>query len=273
MNIIEPSIANELSMLIAILILMYGAAAIGFYLYIKRVKAMDKAARQKKMSKPKYNARDIMTSHQKVESDGVLAASSTFIGVIGLEFFAKERSPKYLIGVNRGGWLLSAYLAQRLNIDRSHLLRFDSGKGNFAEELISINRQDSILLIDDISRTGKSLQIAIDYLKKRFPDNDLSVAVLVVCEHNTMKDQIACYPYYTKTPDIELPWSSEERKIVARERNLQAGKKSIPIGDENALRGSTPDILRMSDRSNGEGIDIVNRDVDAVMKFIAEVTV
>jgi hypoxanthine phosphoribosyltransferase len=248
------------------------AVAVGFYLYIKSVKRAANTFRNKKSRSNKKDVKEIIES-QEVESDGVLATSSTFIGVVRLEIFARNHKPKYIIGVNRGGWLLSTYLAHRLNIDRNHLLRFDSDKNTLLENeaAILIDRQESILLIDDISRTGNSLQIANRYLKSKFPNSNLSIAALVVCDKNTMKEEIIYSPYYTKTPDIELPWSSDERKEIARERNLKVGKNFIPISDENALQIRSP-ILRISHHNNGEGIDIVNNDVEAMMKVMAELT-
>jgi hypoxanthine phosphoribosyltransferase len=273
MDYIENNTFVNLLLLVIMISSIYGAVALVFYFYIKSEK---KKAKQEKVNNIKEKATAIINSHQKVEpsDDGILAASSIIIGVISLEFYAKQISPKYIVGVNRGGWLLSTYLAQRLEIDRNHLLRFNSDNaGELLDDVNSINKTDSILLIDDISRTGDSLEVANDYLKIRFPDNNISVAVLAVCAENKMKkkNQITCYPYYTNTPDIALPWSSEERKKLARERNFQAGRKSISIGDESVLDAKSP-IIKMSDKNNGEGIDIVAEDADLIMKFIAAVT-
>jgi hypoxanthine phosphoribosyltransferase len=270
MNSIESNTLLNLLLFVIMVLAIYGTVATGFYFYIKRSK---ENAKREKISNIREKAKAIIESHQKVEpsDDGILAASSIIIGVISLEFFAKEMAPKYIVGVNRGGWLLSTYLAQRLEIDRNHLLRFDSDRGELLDDVTSISKTDSILLIDDISRTGNALQIANNYLEKRFLDNKISVAVLAVCSDNKMKNQITCYPYYTKTPDIALPWSSEDRKKLARERNLHAGKRSISISDESVLEAKSP-IIKMSDKNNGEGIEIVARDADFIMKLIAAAT-
>jgi hypoxanthine phosphoribosyltransferase len=258
------------------LMTMLSAVAFGFYSHIKKEKEKDReAAKNRKKNNITAIAKSIIESCQKVEpsDEGILAASSIFIGAVGLEFFAKKINPKYIIGVNRGGWLLSTYLAQRLEIGRDKLLRFKSGEDAEKGELLdqaTLGKGESILLIDDISRTGNSLQIARDRLMEKFPGIELYIAVLVVCANNKMKSQITCHPYYTTTPDIALPWSSEKRKKEARERN-QSGKRSISISDDNVLDAHPP-IIKMSDESNKDGIDIVTKDVDIVMQLLDAIT-
>jgi hypoxanthine phosphoribosyltransferase len=260
-----------------VLMAMLSAVAFGFYLHIKKEKEKEKKAeRNRKKNNITAIAKSIIETCQKVEpsDDGILAASSIFVGAIGLEFFAKKINPKYIIGVNRGGWLLSTYLAQRLEVSRDKLLRFksdeeDANKGEFLDEF-TLRIGESILLIDDISRTGNSLKIARDRLIEKFPGIELSIAVLVVCANNKIKKEITCHPYYTTTPDIALPWSSETRKKEARECN-RSGKRSISISDDNVLEAHPP-IIKMSDENYKDGIDIVTKDVDIVMQLLDAIT-
>ena len=211
-------------------------------------------------------------SAKEVQSDGVLPVSSALLGVISLEIFARKQKPKYkyIIGVNRGGWLLSTYLAHRLDIDRDHLLKFDSAKNTIAEILEDIKiKSDNILLVDDISRTGRSIEIAIEFLKKQFPDCKITTAVLAICNKNSDREYINFYPYYTYYPDVQLPWSSEERKREARKAQLESSAHKVTnLADKNSLSSKTP-VLRIaeSDKSDAEGIDIAIGDIELLIKI------
>lgn len=207
---------------------------------------------------------------QKVHSDGVLATSSAIIGVIRLEMFARKQKPDYLIGVNGGGWLLSAYLAQRLDIERDYLLRFNSeSKQILDRKELNLNNKN-LLLIDDISRRGVSLHSAVEHLKSTFPSCNLFTAVMVVCSRNLSKKIIDFYPYFTESPDIELPWSSEERKkearkILSKDRIVHL-REHYPTESKFNKKSS---VIKISDKDNEQGIDIANNDVEAVLKLFS----
>jgi hypoxanthine phosphoribosyltransferase len=208
---------------------------------------------------------------QKVHSDGVLATSSAIIGVIRLEMFARKQKPDYLIGVNGGGWLLSAYLAQRLDIERDHLLRFNSeSKQILDRKELNLNNKN-LLLIDDISRQGVSLHSAVEHLRSTFPSCNLFTAVMVVCSRNSSKKNIDFYPYFTESPDIELPWSSEERKKEARK--ILSKDKIVhlrePYPTESKFNKKSS-VIKISDEDNEQGIDIANNDVEAVLKLFSQ---
>ena len=210
---------------------------------------------------------------QEVQSDGVLATSSTVIGVISLEIFVRRNKPDYIVGVNRGGWLISTYLAHRLNIHRDKLLRFDADKSEVLDKIDALKKaiisdpEMDILLIDDISRTGSSIRKATSYMRKTFPLAELSAAVLVVCGRETDKN-IDYNPYWTQYKDVQLPWSSDDRKREAR-KIINAQGKVVRLGDQDSLELKMP-VLRIADSETkeGEGVDISNDDVEAVIHLL-----
>lgn len=221
---------------------------------------------------PNFDPRTLIESHE-VETDGVLTTFSTIIGVICLEIFARRHNPNYIIGVNRGGWLLSTYLAHRLNINRENLLRFDSTKNQILEDFESHLNQISgginILLVDDISRKGDSINKAVEFVKKYFPKSiQISVGVLVVCGEK--KTNINYNPYCTRYKAVVLPWSSEERQMEAR-RNINAQGKVLRLDEESSLDEKAK-ILRIADAQarNGGEVDISIDDVDTVLKMIGK---
>jgi hypoxanthine phosphoribosyltransferase len=245
----------------------------------KGVNAEELTAQAFKKSEYHIEPRTIIEAKQ-VESDGVLPASSTIIGVISLEVFARRHDPKYIIGVNRGGWLLSTYLAHRLDIGRSNLLRFDADRDEIIDNtdlLDSIphtRKKTNILLVDDISRTGNSIDKCIDFLEKKSPSFNISVAVLVVCDRKTDNKKtdknINYYPYWTQYKDIQLPWSSDERKREAR-KTINSQAKVVQLGNQDSLDTKVP-ILRIADSetTDGEGIDISTSDMETVMYMLKD---
>ena len=212
---------------------------------------------------------------QEVQTDGVLSMSSTIIGVISLEIFARRHKPTYILGVNRGGWLLSTYLAQRLNINRDRLFRFDESKDDIIDNIshsndIYTNKEVDILLVDDISRTGNSIDKAIKCVKDKFSVSTISVGVLVICGRES--DQNIDYnPYKTKYIDIELPWSSSERKAEAR-KNIRDQGHVAQLGDHYSLNENVS-ILRIADDQTKEGseFDIYNGDIENIINIFQRV--
>jgi hypoxanthine phosphoribosyltransferase len=256
-----------------LLILTAGAiATLLTYVYVESIAKTNKPETNKSSKKSEYKIepRELFEA-QEVQSDGVLATSSAIIGVISLEVFARRRRPKYIVGVNRGGWLLSDYLAHRLDIGRNNLLRFDADKNeiidNFNLSEGIDNREINILLVDDISRTGNSIDKAVNCLKSKFPSGSISVGVLVVCDRETDKN-IDYNPYWTQYKDIQLPWSSDERKKEAR-KIINAQEKVAILGDKNSLDTKGP-VLRIADSEakEGEGFDISNSDIEIIFRML-----
>lgn len=97
--------------------------------------------------------------------------------------------------------------------------------------------------------------------------SNIFVAVLVVCNRETDKD-IDYNPYWTKYRDIQLPWSSNDRKKEAS-KNIDSQVNVIRIGDKNSLEQKVP-ILRIADEytKEGEEFDISNNDIENVINLL-----
>jgi hypoxanthine phosphoribosyltransferase len=244
------------------------------YIYATWIYSKRKRIGTKVSLQPNYRVLTSLEEVQEVQSDGVLSTSSTVIGVIKLELFARRIKPDYIVGVNRGGWLLSTYLAHRLNIGRDNLLRFDADRDCIIDTELSHNINDAdemnLLLVDDISRTGESIKKAISYLKNKFILGKINIAVLVVCGRKADKS-IDYNPYWTRDKDIQLPWSSDERKREARQ-NVNAQGKVVQLGDENSLTMQAP-VLRIADSKTkeGEGVDISTSDIEIIINLLEKV--
>ena len=128
-----------------------------------------------------------------------------------------------------------------------------------------------MLLVDDISRKGNSIRIADEYLKQCLHEHEFYTVVLVVCGDNPATDSIDFNPYYTEYPDIQLPWSDEERKKEARENLAKvASDKVINIDDPNSLRFKSP-VIRIAGEDKLGGIDISNDDIDTMLDYFNSV--
>jgi hypoxanthine phosphoribosyltransferase len=269
---------------IALLLILFASILVTLltYLYIESVIKKSKKEttnysekfKENEVSKENIEPR-IFIEAQEVQSDGVLATSSAIIGVISLEVFARRHQPDYVVGVNRGGWLLSTYLAHRLNISRKNLLRFDADRNqiiediNLLDEIHNTNKEVNVLLVDDISRTGHSIQKAVDCLKSQLTSVSISVGVLIVCGRNT-DENVDYNPYWTQYKDIQLPWSSDERKKEAR-KIINAQENVALLGDQSSLDTKVP-VLRIADSETkeGEGVDISISDIEIAMNILQE---
>jgi len=208
----------------------------------------------------------------EVQSDGVLPESSALIGLVKLEANAQAVRPDIIVGINRGGWLLSAYLAHRLEIERSSILRYDSAKNKIVDANSTIKgfSHMAILLVDDISRSGRSMEKGLKDVQALFPNSQIKTSVLVTCNAERT-GTIDFAAYYTKEPDIQLPWSSDKRKKEARQRLAEKGKKALLVGQSS---DEDTGILRLAyedDKSltNAGGIDIASQDISVLKLYEA----
>ncbi|MEL6439595.1 MAG: hypothetical protein AAFQ80_10115 [Cyanobacteria bacterium J06621_8] len=276
---LELSLINAAILVVAIIVIGSVIITLSFYFYIQRVvkkKDNNSSHSNQESNQKNFSAKDFQFIQPKlVKSDGVLPGSSTLIGVVALEAYARKQNPQYIVGINRGGWLLSTYLAHRLNIDREHLLRFDSKRNEIIDNNINPQKlkHKNILLVDDISRQGNSIHIAHQYMKDKFTDTSLATVVLVVCGENPAEKIIDFNPYYTEYPDIQLPWSDEKRKQEAR-HNLSKEESNpvISLDDPDSLRFKSS-VLRIVGENKSEGMDILNDDIDTMLDFLNKIPV
>lgn len=272
----ELSLTSAAILILVIIIISSIITTISFYYYIQRVvkRKNNNPFLSNYDSSSKIFSKELQFKSPKlVQSDGVLPGSSTLIGVVALEAYARKQNPQYIVGINRGGWLLSTYLAHRLNIDREHLLRFDSKRNEIIDNHIENKklRSKNILLVDDISRQGNSIKIAHNYMKNNFSDARFLTIVLVICGENPAQQIINFHPYYTEYPDIQLPWSDEDRKREARE-NLSkvSSNKVISLDNLESLKVKSP-VLRIVGENKSEGMDILNDDIDTMLNFLKNI--
>lgn len=87
------------------------------------------------------------------------------------------RIPSTLVGLTRGGWVPARLLSDRLGIRRIVSLRAQhwgvtatrDGKAVLSEGLSGPVDAESVLVVDDITDTGESLQLAADHVREARP--------------------------------------------------------------------------------------------------------
>lgn len=86
---------------------------------------------------------------------------------------AAERVPQTLVALTRGGWVPARLVADRLGLKRIVSLRAQhwgvtatpSGKAELTEGLSGSVANESVLLVDDITDTGESLELATQHVR------------------------------------------------------------------------------------------------------------
>jgi uncharacterized protein len=84
-----------------------------------------------------------------------------------------DRVPETLVGLTRGGWVPTRLLADRLGIKRLVSLRMQhwgvtatpSGKAQLTEGLSGPVEGQNVLVVDDITDTGESLELATQHVR------------------------------------------------------------------------------------------------------------
>ena len=82
--------------------------------------------------------------------------------------------PDYIVGVSRGGWVPGRILSDLLDNGRTLSIKveFYVGIGKTVEKpvitqpLIQDIARKKVLVVDDVSDTGKSLKVALDHVKE-----------------------------------------------------------------------------------------------------------
>ena len=86
---------------------------------------------------------------------------------------AADAVPESVVALTRGGWVPARMLADRLGLKRLLALRAQhwgvtarpDGKAELTEGLVHSVKGHHVLVVDDITDTGESLQLAVDHVK------------------------------------------------------------------------------------------------------------
>jgi uncharacterized protein len=167
-----------------------------------------------------------------------------------------EHRPQSIVALTRGGWAPARLLADRLGVRKLVALRTShwgvtatpSGKAELTEGISGSVRGEAVLIVDDITDTGESLELAQDHVKAQAPSR-LESATCLHITHSTFVPT-----YYAEAIDREhwvwvvFPWTYWEdlrtlagrayeatHDVGAAHRSLQERcGLSVPIEDVRA---------------------------------------
>jgi len=155
--------------------------------------------------------------------------------------------PDVIVGIARGGWVIGRILSDLLSNNKTANLKIEfytgisetSEKPKITQEVSVDVYNKKILVCDDVSDTGKSLKVAVEYLKSKGAEE-----VKVACLHKKSWS-IFTPDYYVHQLDkwIIYPWEVREtiNKIISKMR--KEGKTESEIRKELNRTGIKKEIL------------------------------
>lgn len=120
--------------------------------------------------------------------------------------------PELIIGLGRGGWIPARFISDLLEVKNIASMGVTSYQGmskqglSISEQLGVDVRGKRLLVVDDISDTGQTLEFVVEYLRK-LGAKSIKTATL---HYKPIKDQIL--DYYAATTDswVVYPWELVE---------------------------------------------------------------
>ena len=124
-----------------------------------------------------------------------------------------SKHPDVMLGVERGGAIVGGILAKHFHVPIRLLCRTESEEW-FRSDFDSSELDGKVVvLVDDVSRTGRSLEKAISYAKNHFNPKCLIVVALLITktEYHIHKEidpsvLVDYFAYFTTRTDVKLPW-------------------------------------------------------------------
>jgi uncharacterized protein len=173
-----------------------------------------------------------------------------------------QRLPDTLVGVTRGGWVPTRMLSDRLGVKRVVSLRAQhwgltatpDGVATLSEGLSGPVRGEAVLIVDDITDTGESLQLALEHVRAAGPSRVETATFLHI-----PRSQVVPTYYAEEIPRdawvwVVFPWNYwEDLVVLARKAaaiapglpSIRATLKErcgldVPIGDLERLAKYAP---------------------------------
>ena len=120
------------------------------------------------------------------------------------------RRPDVVLGVDRGGAIIGGILAKQLGIPFRHLYLLGDGGGFAPGYDVSELKNKVVVLVDDCSRTGRTLDQAVACVRSHQGLKELITVVALFTpparrgrESRTIPDY---YAYHTDRANIKMPW-------------------------------------------------------------------
>jgi hypothetical protein len=150
---------------------------------------------------------------------------------------AADAVPQTIVGLSRGGWVPGRLLCDRLGVKRLVSLRaqhwgltaMPSGRAELTEGLSGPVVGERVLVVDDITDTGESLQLAVDHVKAGRPGRVESAAFLHIAHSKFVPTYYAEEIPRTAWVWVVFPWNYWEdlTTLALRAREFGPGIEAI----------------------------------------------
>lgn len=178
-------------------------------------------------SKPKI-ARLVKSNYElitrQLEPGTELTPMAAEIGLATIEYVLSRMrgdcdNDLYLFGVNVGGEFIANWLIQRMKIHQKYKVKLDINPDIDNKKFIE-NREigigDTIVILDDVVRTGNTLKTALETIQKNYPNTMVyTMALVVSCvngeENCDPYSDVDYTPWVTYNSDVMLPWTKQHR--------------------------------------------------------------
>jgi len=152
--------------------------------------------------------------------------------------------PTVIIGLTRGGWVPARILCDHLHVKKLYAVKTEhwgvtasqDGKALLTQELNVKIENESVLVVDDITDSGESLELAMSHVRALKP-KEMKTATLLHITHSTIEPDF----YSVKVPKEEWTWFIFPWNLHEDLRTL------IP---KSFTGGKTEDEIRKSFRDN-----------------------
>lgn len=123
---------------------------------------------------------------------------------------------EFVIGMSRGGLIPAVIVATKLNkplvtayIDKQDNIYFDR------KEWL---KDKNVLVVDDIVRSGRTLFLLDDYLKKNTEIKNISYYTIYNVGHLNKKEYNLNVSSIIKKEDITFPWDTDRKQKISIEK-------------------------------------------------------
>lgn len=149
---------------IIFMVLLSIASLLSGYIFLRSI------TRLKSILKERQRAIQKLTIHNEIMKDDFELAKYTNHAILKLSSYASSIAPDYIVGINKGGIMVGAYIASSLNIPDERFLKCFVSSETQSVEYDDDSISGNVLVVDDICRTGKTIDLAIRTLKSTFRD-------------------------------------------------------------------------------------------------------
>ena len=147
-----------------------------------------------------------------------LTRAAAAVGFAALEDFAQHRrqpvkGPTVLVGLNRGGYLLAQMLWERGHLQADGLLRCECNPHTRLLTFDPVVPSDvgSLILIDDVVRTGRTVGLVRGVLRRQFPNVPQSMFALTAVSESyqggPLPYELDFCAWISRDPRLRFPWS------------------------------------------------------------------